>query len=225
MRHAIALLQLIVPRLMQPACGVPAGSLGWVSNRLRASHARQPIRLNKIIMTSFINPSYPDHHHGADRIEALMNAARQAWRSVSGKRGVALLVGSAFAAAVVAVSYEIMDSPNESHLLVIWMTLWIALFAALAFFAGSLHAFTSGLRSCLDDWSRSLVDAHSDQRLWAIAQHDDRVMTDLQAAMSRCDAPNGEFMRSRPQPPRRQKLAVQSSGQAIDAARLLAQYF
>ena len=117
-----------------------------------------------------------------------MDAAQQVPRNVSGKRGVALLLGSAVAAAVVAVSYEVMDSADESHLLMIWMALWMALFALLAFFAGNLRAAGLRLRSSLDDWSRSIAEARADQRLWAIARQDDRVMADLQCAMSRSEA-------------------------------------
>jgi len=144
-------------------------------------------------MTRFITPTFPDRHHGADRIEALMDAAQQVPRTVSGQGGVALLLGSALAAAVAAVSYEVMDSAYESHLLMIWMVLWIALFAAMAVFAGSLVALGAGLRSRLGDWSRSLANAHADQQLWAMAQHDDRIMSDLQSAMSRSEMLDGEI--------------------------------
>ena len=139
-------------------------------------------------MTSFITTPHPDHHHGADRVEALMDAVQQVPQDVSGKRGVALLLGSALVAAVVAVAYEVMDSADESHLLMIWMALWILLFAVLALFATSLRAAGQHVKSSLDDWSRSIAEARSDQRLWAIARQDDRVMADLQAAMSRNDA-------------------------------------
>ena len=139
-------------------------------------------------MTSFINTPHPDHHQGADRMEALMDAAQQVPRNVSGKRGVVLLLGSALAAAVAAVAYEVMDSADESHLLMIWMALWIALFALLAFFAGNLRAAGQRISSSLDDWSRSIAEARADQRLWAIARQDSRVMADLQSAMSRSEA-------------------------------------
>lgn len=138
-------------------------------------------------MTRFINTPHPDHHHGADRMEALMDAAQQIPRNVAGRRGVALLVGSALAAAVAAVSYEVMDSADESHLLMIWMALWIALFALLAFFAGTLRTAGQRVKSSLDDWSRSIAEARADQRLWAIARQDSRVMADLQSALSRSE--------------------------------------
>ena len=136
-------------------------------------------------MTNFINTPHSDHHHGADRVEALIDAAQQVPRNVSGKRGITLLLGSAFVAAVAAVSYEVMDSADESHLLMIWVMLWMALFAALAFFAGTFYAAGLRVRRSLDDWSRSIAEARADQRLWAIARQDERVMAELQSALSR----------------------------------------
>lgn len=155
---------------------------------LHAIPTRKHIRPKEITMTSFISTPHPDHHHGADRMEALMDAVQHVPQDVSGKCGVALLLGSALAAAVVAVAYEVMDSTDESHLLMIWMALWIALFAVLAFFAGTLRTASQQVKSSLDNWSRSIAEARADQRLWAIALQDDRVMADLQAAMSRSEA-------------------------------------
>ena len=118
-----------------------------------------------------------------------MDAAQQVPRNIAGKRGAALLLGSALAAAVAAVAYEVMDSADESHLLMIWMVLWVGLFAMLALRAGNLRSAGLRFKSSLDDWSRGIAEARADQRLWVIARQDDRVMADLQAAMSRSEAP------------------------------------
>ena len=67
------------------------------------------------------------------------------------------------------------------------MALWIALFATFALSAGRLRLGALQLKSSLDAWSSSLAEARADQRLWAIARQDDRVMADLQAAMDRSD--------------------------------------
>ena len=138
-------------------------------------------------MTHFINRSHPNHHHGADRVEALMDATQQISHDVTGKHGMALLIASALAAAVMAVAYEVMDSDTESHLLMIWMALWMALFATFILSAGRLRLAGLQLRSSLDAWSRSLAEARADQRLWDMAKQDDRVMADLQAAMDRSE--------------------------------------
>ncbi|ABM35426.1 hypothetical protein [Polaromonas naphthalenivorans] len=138
-------------------------------------------------MTYFINNPYSDHHHGADRVEAVMDAAQHLPEGIAGKRGVALLLGSAMAAAVMAVAYEVMDSADESHLLMIWVGLWLALFALLAFFAGALRATGMRFKRSLDAWSLALAEARADQRLWASAKADPRIMADLQMAITRSE--------------------------------------
>ncbi|HEY3049715.1 MAG TPA: hypothetical protein VGJ72_19900, partial [Polaromonas sp.] len=65
--------------------------------------------------------------------------------------------------------------------------LWAVAFAVLALFAGTARNVAARLKAGLDSWSRSLAEARADQRLWAMAKTDARVMADLQAAMSRAD--------------------------------------
>ena len=139
-------------------------------------------------MTRFVNTSQSTHHHGAERLEALMDGVQQV-PEFPAKRAAALLLGSALAAAVAAVAYEVMDSAAESHLLMIWMVLWFGLFALLAFFAAALRTTGQQVKRRLDDWSRGIAEARADQRLWTIARQDARVMADLQAAMSRSEVP------------------------------------
>ncbi|CAN5400017.1 hypothetical protein BH10PSE16_BH10PSE16_33640 [soil metagenome] len=135
-------------------------------------------------MTRFINAPYSDHHQGADRVDAAMDAAQHPLQSLAGTRGIALLLGSAMVAAVMVVAYEVMDTTTEGHLLVMWMVLWLALFAVLAFFAGTARHISTRLVGSLDAWSRRVAEARADQRLWAIAKADPRVMADLQTAMA-----------------------------------------
>lgn len=139
-------------------------------------------------MTSFVNIKYAAQHHGADRVESAIDAAQQVRQSFSGTRGLATLLLSAMAAAVMVAAYEVMDSVAEGHLLVMWMALWAVAFAALALFADAARKVAVRLKNGLDTWSRSLAEARADQRLWAMAKQDDRVMADLQAAMMREEA-------------------------------------
>jgi hypothetical protein len=131
-------------------------------------------------MTSFINAKYSDHHRGADRAESEVDAAQQ----FSSTRGVALLLLSAMAAAVMVVAYEVMDTTAEGHLLVMWMGVWAALFAVLVLLAG----MALRLKGRLDAWSYRVAQARADQRLWAMAKQDSRLMSDLQLAMMRKEA-------------------------------------
>lgn len=139
-------------------------------------------------MTSFVNIKYAAQHHGADRVESVIDAAQQVRHSFSGTRGLATLLLSAMAAAVMVAAYEVMDSVAEGHLLVMWMALWAVAFVALALFAGAARKAAVRLKTSLDAWSSSLAEARADQRLWAMAKQDDRLMADLQGAMLREEA-------------------------------------
>ena len=138
-------------------------------------------------MTSFVNIEYSKDHPGVARVEAAVESAQHIGRGFSGKRGLTTLLLSAMAAAVMVVAYEVMDSVAEGHLLVMWIALWAAAFVSLAVFAVPARNLVNQLKVGLDDWSRSLAEARADQRLWASAQSDARVMADLQAAFSRHD--------------------------------------
>lgn len=143
-------------------------------------------------MTSFVNIKYSNQHPGVARVESAIDAAKQLRQGFSGTRGLATLLLSAMVAAIIVVADQVMDSVTEGHLLVLWVALWVVAFAALALFAGTARNVAARLKTGLDSWSRSLAEARADQRLWAIAKTDARVMADLQAAMLREEAKTGK---------------------------------
>lgn len=145
------------------------------------------VKQREFLMTSFVNIKYSTQHPGVARAESAIDAAKRLRQGFSGTRGLATLLLSAMAAAVMVVAYQVMDSVTEGHLLVMWIALWAVAFAVLALFAGTARNVAKRLKAGLDSWSRSLAEARADQRLWATAKADSRVMADLQAAMSRAD--------------------------------------
>jgi len=136
-------------------------------------------------MTSFVNIKYSTQHPGVVRAESAFGAVRQLGQAFSGTRGLATLLLSAVAAAIMVVAYQVMDSVTEGHLLVMWIALWAVAFAALAIFAGTARNVAARVKASLDGWSRSLAEARADQRLWQTAKNDPRVMADLQMALQR----------------------------------------
>jgi hypothetical protein len=136
-------------------------------------------------MTSFVNIKYSTQHPGVVRAESAFGAVRQLGQAFSGTRGLATLLLSAVAAAIMVVAYQVMDSVTEGHLLVMWIALWAVAFAALAIFAGTARNLAARVKAGLDGWSRSLAEARADQRLWQAAKSDPRVMADLQMALQR----------------------------------------
>ncbi len=138
-------------------------------------------------MTSFVHLDYSNQHAGVDRVESAIASAQQIKRNFSGTRSLATLLLSAIAAAVMVVAYQVMDSMADGHLLVLWIGMWAVAFAALAAFAGTTRVLAVNLKTSLDSWSRRVAMRRADERLWAMAKTDARVMSDLQAAMLRHD--------------------------------------
>ncbi len=143
-------------------------------------------------MTSFVHLEYSNQHPGVARVEAAIDSAASSAqhikRNSSGARGLATLLLSAIAAAVMVVAYQVMDSLAEGHLLALWIGMWAVAFATLAICATAARALAVNVKASLDGWSRNLAAKRADERLWAMAKTDARVMNDLQAAISRNDA-------------------------------------
>jgi hypothetical protein len=139
-------------------------------------------------MTNFVHLEYSNQHPGVARVESAISSALQIKRSLSGTRGLATLLLSAIAAAVIVAAYQLMDSMAEGQLLVLWIGMWVVAFATLAALAGSARLAAKSLKASLDGWSRRLASQRADERLWAMARTDARVMADLQWAVSRGEA-------------------------------------
>lgn len=136
-------------------------------------------------MTRFINPAHPIHHHGADRLEAVMQAAQDTGKSLSGVGGLSTALLSAVVAAVLVTVSQVMDNFAADHMIVMWMALWFVGFLTLAFFSGASRQLAANTKKSLDAWSLALAEASADKRLWAAAKDDHRVMADLQSATGR----------------------------------------
>jgi hypothetical protein len=136
-------------------------------------------------MTSFVHLEYATKHPGVARVESAIDAAQHLRQGFSGSRGLAKLLLSAIAAAVMVVAYQVMDTLAEGHLLVMWTGLWVAAFVALAVFANTARHLAARMKTGLDSWSRNIAQSRADERLWAMAKVDSRVMADLQHAVAR----------------------------------------
>ena len=139
-------------------------------------------------MTRFVHLDYSNQPAGVARVEAFVSSAKQITRKFSSTRFVATLLLSAIAAAVMVVAYQVMDSLANGHLLVLWVGMWAVAFVALAAFASTARHAAVNAKNSLDTWSRNIAARRADERLWAMAKNDARLMADLQAVMSRNDA-------------------------------------
>ena len=149
-------------------------------------------------MTSFVHLEYSNQHAGVGRVEAALesatSSAQQIKRNFSSTRSLATLLLSAIAAAVMVVAHQVANSMADGHLLLLWTGMWAIAFATLAAFANTARHAAAGAKASLDSWSRGIATRRADERLWAMAKTDPRLMSDLQAVISR-NAADGEGLR------------------------------
>lgn len=139
-------------------------------------------------MNSFVHVEYASRHPGVDRFERAVDTARNVRKSLDGTRGLAAVLLAAMVSALIVVAEQLMDTWADGHLLAAWVLLWVVGFAALALLAPTARSLAKRTVTQLDAWSRGVARRRADERLWAMARKDARIMADLQAARSRAEA-------------------------------------
>ncbi len=90
-------------------------------------------------------------------------------------------------AALVVMADHMIDEWAETHVMAAWLALWVVAVVAIAALRGISRMLAQGMMAGLDAWSADLARRRSDQRLWAMAQQDSRLMNELQSAMDRAE--------------------------------------
>ena len=135
-------------------------------------------------MGRFIQAEFPTQHAGLNRMTRGATALRQSVRNFDGARGTASLLLAALVSALVVVANELVTTWTEGHLLAAWIVTWLVAFAALGIFATPMLRAATGLRAGLASWVAARRQAAEDDKLWALAMTDARLMADLSRAMS-----------------------------------------
>lgn len=134
-------------------------------------------------MTSFVHVDQPTEHPGVARAERAVETISHVVRSFDSARSTASLLLAAIVASLLVVANQIMDTWTEGHLLAAWIVMWTIAFAALALLAGPARRAALGLRAGLNQWSVARRQSAEDDKIWAVAQTDARVMADISRAM------------------------------------------
>lgn len=134
---------------------------------------------------SFVHVEYKTEHAGVARMENVVAGIKTLSASY---RGLARVLLAAMAAGLLLLAERLMDDWAEGHALAAWLVLWAVAFAALALLGPAARSLAQRLGSALDAWARARARRQADERLWALAQKDPRVMAELQAARTRAEA-------------------------------------
>ncbi len=138
-------------------------------------------------MTSFVHPQFPVQHPGVSRAESVVAAAQQLGKGFNSTRGLASMLLAAMVAALVVVADQLVETWADGHLFAAWVVMWMVGFAALALLANSARNLAAGLVHKLDGLVQRRAQARADERMWAYASTDARVMSDIRAAAARSE--------------------------------------
>lgn len=136
-------------------------------------------------MASFIKPSDPNGYPGVVGIESAAGAVRAMCQGINSIKSLSAMLLAAMLSALMVVADQLISTWADGHLMVAWLALWLVGFATVAFLGGAARKLTVAAVSALDAWSQRVAKARADERLWALANTDPRVMADLRAAMTR----------------------------------------
>lgn len=98
---------------------------------------------------------------------------------------LATLMLAAGVTALVVITNQMIESWSESHVVAAWLALWAVAALAIGLLRGVSRTLAQNLMAGLDTWSAQLARRRADDRLWAMAQTDTRLMRDLQVAIDR----------------------------------------
>jgi hypothetical protein len=109
----------------------------------------------------------------------------QAIKQMDSAKTLAGMLLAAVLAALLVVADQLIETWADGHLLVGWVALWTAAFAALALLAPSLRQLSSTLALTVARWSQAAKQRRLENQMWDYARQDPRVMSDLQLALQR----------------------------------------
>ena len=141
-------------------------------------------------MTSFVHVEQPAAHPGVARAEAVFDHLR-ATGNFNGSRGLAALLLAAIVSAMLVVADKLVSNLNEGGLLAAWLVMWGVAFVALAFFADTARTLAVRATAGWTAYARRRQAAQADARFLAYAKYDQRIMNDIQAAVTRHEAVSG----------------------------------
>jgi hypothetical protein len=139
-------------------------------------------------MTNFVQPIYPTHHEGIERVGEAIDSVNAAYRKFDGARGVATLLLAAVVSGLLLAANQLIDTWADGHLLAAWIALWTVAFAALALMAGPIRRAVLSVKefdgsAMYAAWSARRKARLQDEKMWDYAHHDARLMADIMRAI------------------------------------------
>jgi hypothetical protein len=138
-------------------------------------------------MTSFVSPDFPRKHRGLVRMSDGLSTVQSLSTRIRGAKGLAGVLVAGGVAAAIVVADQIVTAWADGHLLLAWIAMWAVVFALLALFSANIRNWPARLRADIHARLLAHNEYAAQQRTWAAAKADPRLMADLQVAKMRAD--------------------------------------
>jgi len=157
-------------------------------------------------MVSFVHPEFPRVHGGADRLANTMERLQTVLSRLASPAGMVTVLLAGGMAAVIVVAEQIVSAWADGHLLAAWIAMWVVVFGLLAASADAIRAWPQQWQARLHARRRAAAARAADERTWAAAAADPRLMAELDSALLRAQRqaqetgnpmPHGQFVATR----------------------------
>jgi len=136
-------------------------------------------------MTRFIQPEFPRVHGGAVRLAGALERVQNAVSRLCSAAGMASVLVAGGLAAVIVVAEQVVSAWADGHLLAAWIALWAIVFVLLAVFSDAIRDWPMQWQARLQTRREAALDRVADERTWAAAVADPRLMAELDCALQR----------------------------------------
>lgn len=138
-------------------------------------------------MSSSIQSTYITSRLGDVGRKSIASAGAESSRRFDGTKGLSFMLLAAMVSSLVVVADQLVETWVNGHLMVAWIALWVVCFTAMAIFSGAARKLAIASVTAFTAWSTKKARKNADDRLWAVAQTDQRMMADINAAITRRD--------------------------------------
>lgn len=137
-------------------------------------------------MHGFSFSPFPSIHVGANHLASSTGRwLPSALQRIDSGRVLAVSLLSAVVAAVLAAAQQVIEHLSDGHLLLAWMAMWLVAFVIMALLARPARRLAQQIQHLNARWSTARAKAAADRQLWDAILCDHRLLSELQAAMSR----------------------------------------
>jgi len=136
-------------------------------------------------MTTFVQHDFPRVHEGANRLTRVLEWTRASFSRLGSPKALASILVTGGLSAVIVVAEQVVTALTDGHLLLAWVAMWLIVFGLLATFSDAIRTWPAQWLAHRTARRHTATQRAEDERTWAAAVADPRLMAELDSALLR----------------------------------------